>query len=169
MAVHRAPSGPAWRVHLRPTRDSDLAQTSGWLPEALAAAAGRSRAPYPSLRLDQFEAALPTDATLLIVALGDDHPVGVLVLTTRTLAAQIELLAIAEPRRNLGFGAEAVYAAEALRPGRSFLAGVPRENGLAIYFWLRVGYRPHYPSVDPRDLPVRRIWMKRDPLDLPMR
>lgn len=55
----------------------------------------------------------------------------------------IVALAIAPAHRNLGFGAEAVYAAEAQhKRAAGSRALVPIGNGLALYFWLRVGYRP---------------------------
>jgi hypothetical protein len=81
---------------------------------------------------------------------------------------RIEGLAIAATERNLGYGAEAVYELENRYPGVRLLAGVPLTNGLAIYFWLRVGYRPLFPETFPL-MPdgsrffdeSERIWMER--------
>ncbi|MER3420890.1 MAG: hypothetical protein C4290_10355, partial [Chloroflexota bacterium] len=61
----------------------------------------------------------------------------------------IEVLAVRADRRNLGYGLEMVMAVEAGWSGRVALAQVPRENGLAVYFWLRTGYRPFYPFGGP--------------------
>jgi hypothetical protein len=49
--------------------------------------------------------------------------------------------------RNLGYGAEAVVALEQAfgAPPRSW-ALMPEENGIAVYFWLRAGYRPLFAS-----------------------
>jgi hypothetical protein len=35
-----------------------------------------------------------------------------------------------------------VESLEDLHPARTYLAASPRANGLAVYFWLRTGYRP---------------------------
>ena len=135
-----------------------------WLPEALAAVHGRSRPPYPALCLAQFAETLSAGTELLFVALADDRPVGLMVLTSHPSEVWIDLLTIAGPSRNLGLGAEAVFAAEARHPNCRICAGIPPENGLAIYFWLRAGYRPLYPSMARHDLPKGRIWMVRDAL-----
>jgi GNAT superfamily N-acetyltransferase len=45
-------------------------------------------------------------------------------------------------RRGYGLGTEAVELAEAQFPGRTFVARIDPANGLHLYFWLRLGYRP---------------------------
>lgn len=163
----RAGVAAALRVRLLPPRASDEQAVSEWLPEALSAVDGRGRAPYPPVRLGGLQQALLRNEELLLVVLTDDQPVGVLVLADEAATTRIDRLAIAAPLRNLGLGAEAVYAAEALRSSRFVLAGVPLQNGLAIYFWLRVGYRPLYPSPETAALPPGRLWMRRNICPLP--
>lgn len=96
-------------------------------------------------------------------------PLGLILLSSAgTGMLRIEGLAIAATERNLGYGAEAVYELENRYPGVRLLAGVPLTNGLAIYFWLRVGYRPLFPETFPL-MPdgsrffdeSERIWMER--------
>ena len=54
-----------------------------------------------------------------------------------------EWLEIVPARRNLGLGGEAVLALERAHAGiRKARADLPAGNGLAVYFWLRAGYRP---------------------------
>jgi hypothetical protein len=58
----------------------------------------------------------------------------------------IHELAIARDHRDRGFGAEAVYTIEMLSKASESIAFVPVTNGLAVYFWLRIGYRPRFRS-----------------------
>ena len=55
-------------------------------------------------------------------------------------------IAIADGRRGFGYGSEAVRALETeiakAHAVTNFLADVSVHNGLGLYFWLRVGYRP---------------------------
>lgn len=99
---------------------------------------GRNAPPTPA----QWLGAGAEGARPLLIALRG-RAIGII----RCLAGDRELtiseLAMAPVQRNLGYGAEAIYALEAqygtLTRARAL---VPRANGLAIYFWLRVGYRP---------------------------
>jgi hypothetical protein len=58
----------------------------------------------------------------------------------------VTFLAIVGSRRGFGFGSEAVrlFEEELLANGtaRRFQADIDVRNGLGIYFWLRIGYRP---------------------------
>jgi GNAT superfamily N-acetyltransferase len=84
----------------------------------------------------------------------------VVALTPRTL--EILALAVRRPLRNLGYGAEAVEELEQQEPAGAYLAAVPRTNGLAIYFWLRVGYRPLRVEEDrERARDPATLWMHR--------
>jgi GNAT superfamily N-acetyltransferase len=141
--------------------DSDDADSRAWLSEALAAVAGPVRGPCPLRGLAEVRAGLDPGRRLLVVAQTDARPIGVLVLAPAGARGLIETLAIAAPHRNLGLGEEAVRATEAMSPASHLLAGVPRENGLAIYFWLRCGYRPLYPARERQDLPAERVWFAR--------
>jgi len=83
-------------------------------------------------------------ATPLIVVLKSET-IGFLSHAASRGGVTIHALAIVPMHRNLGYGAEAVYALEALAPARgSVTALVPLANGLAIYFWLRIGYHPRF-------------------------
>jgi hypothetical protein len=73
----------------------------------------------------------------------DGEPIGFLACALGAGRISIDALAIVSGRRNRGYGAEAVFAAEALAgPDAATRALVPMGNGLAVYFWLRVGFRP---------------------------
>jgi hypothetical protein len=81
------------------------------------------------------------------LVLAESAPVGFIALRTNPNALTIAALAIAQPCRNLGLGADAVYAAEAIcAPGAAARALLPLGNGLALYFWLRIGYHPLFAS-----------------------
>ncbi len=70
---------------------------------------------------------------------------------------------VVEPRvRGLGLESEAVRLVEGemAEKGRAdrFCARVDKSNGLELYFWLRLGYRPARPGEDPwRGSPPRDI------------
>ena len=59
---------------------------------------------------------------------------------------------VGEEQRGWGYGSEAVRLLEATSGGERFLAKVDAANGLGLYFWLRLGYRP----VRPDEVPGRR-------------
>jgi len=86
--------------------------------------------------------------------------------------ATIAFLAVQPERRYRGLGGEAGLAVERLardRLGaRRVYAGVPEGRGLAVYFWLRLGFRPLSIAEAP-DAPLGLtpdsrpgIWMIRD-------
>ncbi len=58
----------------------------------------------------------------------------------------IGFIAVAKGYRGWGYGSEAVRLLEAEAARRwgaqGFRAGADMRNGLALYFWLRLGYRP---------------------------
>ncbi len=58
----------------------------------------------------------------------------------------IHELAVAAEHRDRGYGAEAVFTIETLSGAAESYALVPLANGLAVYFWLRIGYRPRFRS-----------------------
>jgi GNAT superfamily N-acetyltransferase len=154
------------RVRLRPPRAEDGAQVDPWLPEAIAAIAGRAQ-PIASLTLCdlvcRWQAEHPSARTLL-GELADGLVVGIMRLRDAGRGRLLmEALAVRADRRNLGYGLEMVMAAETGWPGRLALARVPRANGLALYFWLRAGYRPFYPFTGPdaEDLDPVPLWMAR--------
>jgi len=162
-----------WRVVLREPAPSDAVEVNPWLSEALAAVAGRSLGEAAPLTLAQLTESLsPLQRLLLITsreaersATGTNRPLGLIKLSNISLEpVRIDALAIAGAERNLGYGAEAVYELEELYPNVRLIAGVPVTNGLAIYFWLRVGYRPLFPVSADIALSPGRVWMERGAL-----
>jgi len=84
----------------------------------------------------------------VICRAGDDGPIGVLQYQPGEPSeggATITWVALAEGERRWGLGQDAVRLFEEVagRHGvRAFRAQVPVSLGLALYFWLRLGYRP---------------------------
>jgi hypothetical protein len=58
--------------------------------------------------------------------------------------AQVRFLAVEPGRRRLGAGGRAALALERKlkRSARAIYVLIPEHLGLALYFWLRLGYRP---------------------------
>ena len=114
------------RVRLRPMRREDTHVVKALLPE----------------RDDG-------SGVLVICRTGDDDaPIGVLHYQPSQPSeggATITWVALAEGERRWGLGQDAVRLFEEVagRHGvRAFRAQVPVSLGLALYFWLRLGYRP---------------------------
>lgn len=122
------------RVRLRPLREDD-----GPVIEPLRAEAGRPGG---------------GGETLVITRAGEDLPIGVLAYRIDDAAesATIVWVALAEEARRWGLGVDAVlqFEEEAVRRRgvRQFRADVDARQGLALYFWLRLGYRPAGPELD---------------------
>ena len=81
----------------------------------------------------------------------------------------VGFIALAEGERGWGYGSEAVRLLEAEGKAERFLAGVDARDGLALYFWLRLGYRPasvgEVPGKTPRGIitMVRSRTQNREP------
>ena len=58
-------------------------------------------------------------------------------------------IAVARGQRGWGYGSEAVRLLEAEAKAQRFRATVDARNGLGLYFWLRLGYRPARPDEVP--------------------
>lgn len=139
-----------------------------WLAEAAQAIAGRAEPCRIEQRLDD------SDQGWWIH--GDDQIVGALcsrlvelVDGTDTLALVWTWLAIDARWRAYGYGGAAVplleQAAE-MAGAQIALAPLPPDNGVALYFWLRLGYTPlRDVTVRPEDwpagLPSDALWMQR--------
>lgn len=144
-ADRHAPLSPAsLRVTLPPPCADLATAVSGWFGDAWLDMYGRPAeriGRQPPNSLGWLEAPAPGTEARLVVC--DGEPIGFLALRCEAERLTLTALAIAPARRNRGLGAEAVYAAESLVPaGGPCQALVPIGNGLAIYFWLRIGYRP---------------------------
>ena len=139
------------RVALRPLLPADNADVDPWLQDAMAAVDGvkpSADTPASLAALGPHVNARWPGATVEAVIV-EASVAGLLVwrpARPRPRVSQpafaIEALTVRAGLRNRGYGAEAVYCLEAAHPGARVKAAVPRFNGLAIYFWLRVGYRP---------------------------
>lgn len=138
----RATSG---RVTLRPITSVDLAQIEPWFAEASAAVYGGDPDSEDTLQRRFTEAR----DRLLVIAGTDGEPIGLVEYRVHEPAEgwlSIAFIALKDGLRGFGYGSEAVRALEAWAEKShrvtSFLAEINPRNGLALYFWLRVGYRP---------------------------
>jgi len=150
------------RLILTVARTPDI-DSMAWLEQALS----------PEWQLDDLLADVETDEAVLISR--DGLAIGIAVALPGALeadAACVPLIAIAPPQRFRGLGGEAALAIEARILDRwgcaQVLAPVPEGRGLAVYFWLRLGYAPLIRSLAPWPLvglngrSVPGIWMGRD-------
>jgi GNAT superfamily N-acetyltransferase len=157
------------RLHLRAATPSDADAVASWLPEAAAAIDGRGAPVDRYLTLDSllrcWDARFLPGATLLAER-ADGAVVGLArVRTPEDAGLVIDTLAVRADARNRGYGLEMVLAIETTfgEASTRAYAGIPRENGLAVYFWLRAGYRPLYPvpAGPPPGLDPALLWMVR--------
>jgi hypothetical protein len=127
----------------------------------------------PDWQLDAVMQAVEAGAGVLISD-SSGLPLGAaIVLLGRPIAgaATIPLLAIDPARRFRGLGGEAAIAIErylrAKHRVETVFAPIPDGRGLAVYFWLRQGYRPLTEAESPgpltglTDEPRQGIWMVR--------
>lgn len=134
----------AARISLRPATSADLPQIEPWYAEAAALACSE-------LMLDErLHATEASEGELLIIAKADYRaPIGLLQYRPGFPGngwLAIDFLALAAGRRGWGYGSEVVRLVEESSPANRFLAEVDARNGLALYFWLRLGYRPLRPD-----------------------
>jgi len=126
------------RASLRAIGDEDLAAIDTWLGEA-------AKAAYEN-RTSREMFAGQNDSLLAIVRSDDDQPIGLLEHEAGNGWLTVSFIALAKAYRGWGYGSEAVRLVEewAVREGLAgrFRAEVDVRNGLGLYFWLRLGYRP---------------------------
>ena len=140
---------------LRPLRTADIPSLAAWLPRAAADAGCERWAREDALRAAVGrEDALAAEDCFVAYELGSPQP----------QAATVQLLAVAPGRRRLGTGSLAALALE--RRLRLSASGiyvlVPARIGLALYFWLRLGYRPLTQAEWPARLERgAAVWMMR--------
>jgi RimJ/RimL family protein N-acetyltransferase len=125
------------RVRLREMDREDPTAIASWYDEAATSA-------YEGRSLEQL---FRTTGVLLMVAEPDAaEPIGVLEYVVKDGSLAIRFIALAKAYRGWGYGSEAVRLVEewAVREGvaERFRADVDVRNGLGLYFWLRLGYRP---------------------------
>lgn len=144
--------------------DSAVVDSLPWLEAALA----------PDWTPGELQHALETHRGVLISD-PEGNPVGLAVVHLNTPepgAVSVPFLAIDPARRFRGLGGEAGLAIERhirTRLGTTrFYAPISDGRGLAVYFWLRLGYRPLVMSESPGALvgltaqSPAGIWMLRD-------
>jgi GNAT superfamily N-acetyltransferase len=122
-------------VALRPLRAGDIDRLAAWLPRAAAEAGCERWADAGALR----------DAGARVALAEDGHGEAFVEYESgRRGDATVRFLAVEPGRRRLGIGYRTVLALEerlAATAKRCYVA-VPARLGLALYFWLRLGYRP---------------------------
>lgn len=147
-----------------------------WLDEAAQAIAGRGEPCPLNARISAAAAdADAADAAWWIRAELDGRRQIVGALSGRLVGASAvwTWLAVAAEWRHYGFGGAAVplFERAARRRGAAqALVPLPRDNGVALYFWLRLGYVPERaPTLDqaldaaelPPGVAPDAVWMRR--------
>ena len=156
---------PAGRIRLSPLTQEAFEAMALWLPGGLS----------PEWSIDELQGAVSEGRGVLIGdAAGEAIGMAIVRLDVPVSgAASVPFLSIAPERHYRGLGGEAGIALqrhlrERLGIGRVY-APVPDGRGLAVYFWLRLGFRPLTQSDAPWPLvglgeeePKRGLWMLRD-------
>jgi hypothetical protein len=154
-------SGP--RIWLSALSEASFA-TMTWLDEVLA----------PHWRRPDLQKVVASGAGVLVSDnAGEAIGMAVAALDVpRPGSASVAFIAIEPARRFRGLGGEAALALEGHLRSRlgieAVYAPVPDGRGLAVYFWLRLGYRPLLPAEAPgaplglQGERMRGIWMVRD-------
>lgn len=129
----------AERVELRAASAADLEAIAAWYSEAVATATGGSA--------DKARPEGPQ--TLAILIAGRKEAAGVLEFATGKPSdgwLEVRFVAMERPLRGWGYGSEAVRLLEEISQERAdirrFWTTIRPGNGLNVYFWLRLGYRP---------------------------
>lgn len=139
---------------LHPLRKADVESLATWLPKTAADAGCERWSSETAIReATGDEGALTSDDCFLAFEIGVHLP----------RAAQIELLAVPPGRRRLGIGSRTALAIEKRlrRSADAIYVAVPARLGLALYFWLRLGYRPLLQPDWPARLDDASVWMVR--------
>ena len=141
---------------LRPLAEEEIAAVKPWYREAVAASMGLPAADAPGIQNLYFEmeaAKADPDAGLLaIVRVSDGTVIGLLDYRVNNPGRgwlTVGFIAVARGERGWGYGSEAVRLLEAEAKAERFRANVDARNGLGLYFWLRLGYRPARPDEVP--------------------
>ncbi|MEX2157798.1 MAG: hypothetical protein WEB04_00135 [Dehalococcoidia bacterium] len=126
-------------MRLRPIRRGDVAPLSTWLPATGA-----------QIGCDRWSDASALDAAIAQrhVLVGDEDGARALLEYETDVpergAALVRFMAVAPDRRRLGAGGRTALALERrlARSTSKIYVHLPERLGLALYFWLRLGYRP---------------------------
>lgn len=134
----------ASRVRLRPLEDADITAVEPWYHEAMTAARGAApEATTIDLPIEVMNARA-AGGIFAIERDKDEGPIGLLDYRIGPADGWVTVafLALAAGHRGWGYGSEALRQFESEVQARHYLASVERGNGLALYFWLRLGYHP---------------------------
>lgn len=135
------------RVQVRPFRASDDPWLEAWFPEAAAAVWGAGHPCsdcWTAFRSRWFLREDQARKAYILSVPPDTIPIGVIAWESAGCGgfAVLRFLALARGWRGRGYGAEAVYMMEAMANAPAVCLPLPPGNGRALYFWLRLGYRP---------------------------
>ena len=138
------------RVTLRPRADHQATMSAGRCPRLDRGRAGAL--PYESERRLEAAQSDPDAGLLALVREASGTVIGLLDYRANSPDRgwlTIGCIAVVAGQRGWGYGSEAVRLLEAEAKATRFLAGVGARNGLGLYFWLRLGYRPALPGEVP--------------------
>lgn len=143
-------------MSLRTLRKSDLGALEAWVP-AIAGAVGCDRWANPVALKD----AVGHPDILVYRDEAGEAFISSTPSSPMSEAARIDLLAVPTDTRRLGIGGRAAIALEKhlAKSTRRIYVAVPSTIGLALYFWLRLGYRPLLQSDWPVPLEGTSTWM----------
>ena len=155
------------RVRLRLLVEGNLAAFEGWFGRALGLSPAESAAKLARL---WEESVSDASRWLLAVSEGPAPPAGIVACRVPWPSSgwlTFELAVLAEETRGRGLALEAVTVIEREARARgladAFAAPVEAEFGRAVYFWLRLGYRPVLRSQLPwPDRGGADLWVVRD-------
>ncbi len=146
-------------MRLHSIRPADAERLATWLPDVAAEAGWADWADPDALSRSVHDPQVLTDeSSTVFLAYELASPI--------LSAARVNFLAVSPEQRRLGIGGRTTLALERRLRGKakSIYTLIPASIGLALYFWLRLGYQP----LTEREWPVTRestepsIWMKRD-------
>lgn len=145
-------------ARLRPLRAAGVDQLAAWLPD-VAIAVGCDR--WTSA--DELLAAIGSRAALTA---GSDYNcfVAYELGSPHAGAALVRLLAVAPDARRVGLGGRVALALEKRLAAstKQIYVDVPSRIGIALYFWLRLGYRPLLRSEMRESTPASSVRLVRD-------
>lgn len=142
---------------LRPVTPNDAQWLDAWLPDAARSVGYGAKT----------AADLGERATESFVIVRDGDEVGLVVashVAERPGVAIIELVATTREHARLGSGMRAAAMMEDLLHAggaRAIYAPAPEQNGISVYFWIRLGYRP-LPRAEWPCAPDGIAWMTRE-------
>jgi RimJ/RimL family protein N-acetyltransferase len=126
-------------VLIRSIDSKDVSQIGPWYEEA-------ARASYEERPLEELRRETGKCGLFAITQPEADEPIGLVEYRLEGKWLTAAFIALAKAYRGWGYGSEAVRLLEewAVREGLAerFRAEVDLRNGLGLYFWLRLGYRP---------------------------